>query len=109
VNSVTDVILQGDGIMKIDKKTVEYIAKLARLALSEEEKKEFAGQLDKILAYIDKLSELDTGNVQPTSHAVPLKNVFREDEVKESLGQEEALSNAPEKDRGHFRVPRIIE
>lgn len=95
--------------MKIDKKTVEYIAKLARLSLTEEEKEEFTGQLDKILAYIDKLNELDTKNVEPTTHAVPMKNVFREDEAKKSLSQDEALSNAPEKDRGHFRVPRIIE
>ena len=95
--------------MKIDKKTVEYIAKLARLKLTEQEEKEFTGQLDKILAYIDKLNELNTDNIEPITHAVPMKNVFREDEVKRSLTQEEALSNAPEKDSGHFRVPRIIE
>jgi len=95
--------------MKIDKKTVEYIANLARLALTEEEKEEFTGQLDKILTYIDKLSQLDTKNVEPTTHAVPMKNVFREDNVKPSLDQEDALSNAPEKHRGYFKVPRIIE
>jgi len=95
--------------MRIDKKTVENIAKLARLALTEEEKKSFAGQLDKILAYIDKLNELDTSKIEPTFHAVPLKNVFRDDEVKPSLKQEEALANAPQKDRGYFKVPRIIE
>ena len=95
--------------MKIDKKTVEYIAKLARLELTEGEKEEFTGQLDKILVYIDKLNELKTDNIEPTTHAVPMKNVFRNDEVKISLSSEEALANAPEKDRGHFRVPRIIE
>ena len=95
--------------MKIDRKTVEYIANLARLALTEEEKEEFTAQLDKILAYIDKLSGLDTKGVEPATHAVRLKNVFREDKTKPSLGQEEALANAPQKDRGHFKVPRIIE
>ena len=94
--------------MKIDRKTVEYIANLARLALTEEEKESFTGQLDKILNYIDKLNKLDTDNIKPTFHAVPLKNVFRNDGVKPSLTQEEALSNAPEKDRGYFKVPRII-
>jgi aspartyl-tRNA(Asn)/glutamyl-tRNA(Gln) amidotransferase subunit C len=95
--------------MKIDKKTAENIANLSRLVLSEEEKEEFAGQLDKILAHIDKLSKLDTCNIEPTAHVLPLKNVFREDEVKPSLTQEESLANAPDKDRGHFKVPRIIE
>ncbi|PIU52017.1 Asp-tRNA(Asn)/Glu-tRNA(Gln) amidotransferase GatCAB subunit C [Candidatus Desantisbacteria bacterium CG07_land_8_20_14_0_80_39_15] len=95
--------------MKIDKKTVEYIANLARLALTEEEKESFTGQIDKILAYIDKLNKLVTSNIEPTFHAAPLKNVFRDDEVKPSLTQEEALSNAPDKDRGYFKVPKIIE
>ncbi|OIN97564.1 asparaginyl/glutamyl-tRNA amidotransferase subunit C [Candidatus Desantisbacteria bacterium CG1_02_38_46] len=95
--------------MKIDKKTVEYIANLARLALTEKEKESFTGQLDKILNYIDKLNALDTSNIEPTFHAVPLKNVFRDDEVKPSLTQERALAMAPEKDRNYFKVPRIIE
>ncbi|OIN97826.1 Asp-tRNA(Asn)/Glu-tRNA(Gln) amidotransferase GatCAB subunit C [Candidatus Desantisbacteria bacterium CG_4_10_14_0_8_um_filter_48_22] len=95
--------------MKIDRKAVEYIANLARLALTEDEKEEFTAQLDKILAYIDKLSELDTKGVEPTTHAVRLKNVFRQDKAGPSLSGEEALSNAPAKDRGHFKVPRIIE
>jgi aspartyl-tRNA(Asn)/glutamyl-tRNA(Gln) amidotransferase subunit C len=95
--------------VKIDKKTVEYIANLARLALTGEEKDSLTGHLDKILAYIDKLNELNTDNIEPTFHAVPLKNVFRHDEVKPSLPHEEALANAPENDRGYFKVPRIIE
>lgn len=95
--------------MKIDKKTVEYIANLARLSLTKEEKETFTKQLDKILTYIDKLNELDTSSIEPTFHPLPLKNVFREDEVKPSLPKEEALANAPEKEKSCFKVPRIIE
>lgn len=95
--------------MKITIETVEHVANLARLYLSEEEKKEMANTLSSILDYMDKLNELDTTDVPPTAHIIPLKNVFREDVVKESLPREEVLKNAPEKERGFFKVPRIIE
>ncbi|MCF6097119.1 Asp-tRNA(Asn)/Glu-tRNA(Gln) amidotransferase subunit GatC [Thermovorax subterraneus] len=95
--------------MKITIETVEHVANLARLYLSEEEKAEMANTLSSILDYMDKLNELDTTDVPPTAHIIPLKNVFREDVVKESLPREEALKNAPEKERGFFKVPRIIE
>ncbi|SHM64236.1 aspartyl/glutamyl-tRNA(Asn/Gln) amidotransferase subunit C [Caldanaerovirga acetigignens] len=95
--------------MKITIETVEHVANLARLYLSEEEKKEMANTLSSILDYMDKLNELDTANVPPTAHIIPIKNVFREDVVKESLPREEVLKNAPEKERGFFKVPRIIE
>lgn len=95
--------------MKITIETVEHVANLARLYLSEEEKKEMANTLSSILDYMDKLNELDTTNVPPTAHIIPIKNVFREDVVKESLPREEVLKNAPEKERGFFKVPRIIE
>ncbi len=94
---------------KITKKDVEYVAKLARLKLSEEEKERFTKQLDQILKYVGKLNKLDTEKVKPTSHVLPLKNVFREDKVGKSLEVEKALENAPEKARGFFKVPRIIE
>lgn len=94
---------------KIRKKDVEYIAKLARLKLSEKEKEKFAKQLDQILKYVDKLNELDTEKVKPTSHVLPLKNVFRKDKVGKSLGVEKVLGNAPEKARGFFKVPKVIE
>lgn len=95
--------------MKINIETVEHVANLARLYLSEEEKAEMTNTLSSILDYMDKLNELDTTDVPPTAHIIPLKNVFREDVVKESLPREEVLKNAPEKERGFFKVPRIIE
>jgi len=95
--------------MKIDRETVEHIGHLARIELSEEEKKMYSRQLSRILDYMEKLSELDTENVEPTSHVVPLSNVFREDRVKPSLPQEVVLENAPDAAQGCFKVPAIIE
>lgn len=94
--------------MPISKKEVEHIADLARLKLSEKEKVKFQKELGKILEYIDQLKELDVENVQPTSQVVRMENVLREDKVKPSLSQEEALSNAPDKEDGFFKVPRVI-
>ncbi len=93
----------------ITKEQVEYIARLARLELSEEEKEKYTKQLDQILEFVAKLNELNTEKVEPTSHAVKISNVFREDEVKPSFSQEEALSNAPEVEEGHFKVKKVIE
>ena len=95
--------------MGIDRKEVEYVAHLARLELKEEEAEEFTGQLDNILGYIEKLQEIDTTGIEPTSHAIPMVNAFREDEVKESYDQETALRNAPSEEHGFFKVPKIIE
>ncbi|MDY6862681.1 MAG: Asp-tRNA(Asn)/Glu-tRNA(Gln) amidotransferase subunit GatC [Thermodesulfobacteriota bacterium] len=95
--------------MKINKATVEKIAGLARLKLSEEQKELFTHQLDSILTYFEKLNELDTKDIPPTTHAIANVNVFKEDEVKESLSTESALLNAPEKDKGFFLVPQVIE
>jgi len=95
--------------MKITIKEVEHVARLARLELTEEEKERMRAQLDSILSYIDKLNELDTSVVEPTSHVLPMTNVFREDEVRPSLSQEEALANAPDRQDLFFRVPRILE
>ena len=95
--------------MKIGVKDVEYVAKLARLRLSDEEKDEFAVQLNDILTYMDKLNELDTKDVEPTSHVIPVKNVLRADDVGESLPREPSLGNAPEREKGFYKVPRIIE
>ncbi|MBU4128915.1 Asp-tRNA(Asn)/Glu-tRNA(Gln) amidotransferase subunit GatC [bacterium] len=94
---------------KITKQDVEYVAKLARLKLSEKEKEKFAKQLDQILKYVDKLNESDTEKVKPTSHVLPLKNIFREDKVGKSLKVEKVLENAPEKTRGFFKVPKVID
>lgn len=95
--------------MKIGIKDVEYVARLARLTLSDEEKDEFVVQLNDILTYMDKLNELDTKEVQPTSHVISVKNVFRADEIRESLSREPSLGNAPETEKGFYKVPKIIE
>lgn len=92
----------------ITKKEVEHIAELAKLNLSEEEKVEFTHQLNDIISYMDKLNELDTTNVEPLTHPVPVVNVFREDERKESIDKQEALKNAPNKNDDFFIVPKVI-
>ena len=94
--------------MPITIKDVEYLANLAKLELSEEEKRRFQKELDNIIKYIDQLNELDTENVPITSHVTFLQNVFREDEVLPSLSPNQALANAPGKEDGFFRVPRVI-
>ena len=94
--------------MKVEMQEVEYVARLARLKLSEEETGLFTDQLNAILDYMEKLNELDTGAVEPTFHVVSHQNVIREDQVRESQPQEAALENAPDKARGCFRVPKII-
>jgi aspartyl-tRNA(Asn)/glutamyl-tRNA(Gln) amidotransferase subunit C len=93
----------------ISRQEVEQVARLARLHLSEEELERMREQLDAILAYIDKLRELDVEGVAPTSHAVPLVNVMRDDENTPCLPQEATLANAPDRAGEFFRVPRIIE
>jgi aspartyl-tRNA(Asn)/glutamyl-tRNA(Gln) amidotransferase subunit C len=95
---------------KIDESVVRHIAKLSRLKLDEKELTKFSSQLEVILSYIDKLNEVDTSKVQPTSHAASsIENVFRKDELKPSLTPEEALKNAPKKTNGYFIVPKVIE
>ena len=95
--------------MKITIKEVEHVARLARLELTDEEKERMRAQLDSILTYIDKLNELDTSAVEPTSHVLAMMNIFRDDEVRPSLSQEETLANAPDRQDLFFRVPRILE
>ena len=85
------------------------VAKLARLQLTEAEIEEFTGQLIAILDYVEKMNELDTADVQPLAHCLPISNVLREDIAKESLGTEKTLANAPERDGDFFKVPKILE
>ena len=94
--------------MAITRDTVEYVAKLARVRLDDRTLDDFTAQLDKILAYIEKLNRLDTKDTPPTSHVLELRNVFRKDKNKPSLPNEAVLDNAPEKENGHFKVPKII-
>lgn len=95
--------------MKISEKEIEHIAALARLSLSEEEKVLFGSQLSSILEYMDKLNELDTKDIEPTSHVLSLSNVMRGDVPKDSITRDEALMNAPEHTEKFYRVPKIIE
>ncbi len=89
--------------------SIEQLAQLARLSVSEDDKELFAHQIDNILTYMDKLNELDTGSIEPTSHIISLSNVVREDLPKDSLDREEALMNAPDRTEKFYRVPKIIE
>ncbi len=88
---------------------VKYVANLARLSLTEAEEQKLGAQLDSILGYIEKLKEVDVSNVEPTAHAFPIVNVWRADEIKPGLTNEEALQNAPSKANGLFVVPKIVE
>lgn len=88
---------------------VEYVAKLARLELSEEEKIRFTKQLGNILDYFKQLNEVDTENVEPMTQAIPKINVMREDKVQPCDFLDKILANAPEEEDGYFRVPRITD
>jgi aspartyl-tRNA(Asn)/glutamyl-tRNA(Gln) amidotransferase subunit C len=94
---------------RISREAVIHVARLARLELSDAEQEKMQKELDGILSYIDKLRALDTEGVPPTSHAVPMTNVMREDEPAPSLPQADMLANAPDRSGEFFRVPKIIE
>ena len=95
--------------MAIKKDTIKYVADLARLSLTEAEEELYAKQLNDILGYMDKLNSLDTKNIDPMSHAASLGNVLREDKIRKSVSNKEALENAPEEKDGSFKVPKVIE
>lgn len=95
--------------MPIDRKAVDHVARLARLDLSEEERERMSVELAQILGHAEAIQELELDDIEPTSHALPLRNVMRADVVRPSLTQDEALANAPQAEGGRFRVPRIIE
>ena len=92
-----------------DRIDVAYVARLARLNLSEAERDRFQAQLDDILGYVRKIAELDVSDVEPTSHAGLVENVLREDMVSPGLDPDAALRNAPSHNAGQFIVPRILE
>ena len=94
---------------KIDQAQVRKVARLSRLELTEAEVEEFTGQLIAILDYVEKMNELDTDNIEPLAHCLPISNVFRQDRVKESLGTEKTLGNAPQRDGEFFKVPKILD
>lgn len=92
----------------ISRDEVAHLARLARLAVTEQELDKFAGQLGVILEAVAKVTEVATDDVPPTSHAVPLTNVLRDDVVRPGLTQQQALDGAPAAEEGRFRVPRIL-
>jgi len=97
--------------MKIGAKEVEYVGKLAQLAITEEEKNLFIGQLNSILEFVEQLNQLDTSNVEPTAHAVQSADLslnMRPDEPVPTFSQEQSLANGPETGLGHFKVPKVI-
>jgi len=95
--------------VKLSKEKVNSVAHLARLELADDEAERLTGDMNNILGYIDKLGELDTDGVEPTCHAVPVTNAFREDKLDRYFTVEEALKNAPDSEDGSFKVPKVIE
>lgn len=93
---------------KINLNDARHVAKLARLALDEQQLKKFAGQLESILEYVAKIGEVDISGIEPMAHAIPLANVLREDIVEPSLPLDKVLQNAPETDGPFFKVPKVI-
>lgn len=99
---------EGTPVEKITLQEVRHVAELARISLSAEEEAAMTQHLNIILQYMDKLNEVDTSQVPPTTHAMEQENVFRPDEVHRSLDRDRALSNAPQSDGANFVVPRVI-
>lgn len=94
---------------KIDIKTVEEVAHLARLEFSEEGKSEILNDMNRMLAFVDKLNEMDTEDVTPLIYMTNEYNIMREDEPQQTLNQKQALKNAPKKDSDYFKVPKVID
>jgi aspartyl-tRNA(Asn)/glutamyl-tRNA(Gln) amidotransferase subunit C len=94
---------------KIDIKTVDEVAHLARLEFSEEGKVEILNDMNRMLAFVDKLNEMDTNGIEPLIYMTDEVNVLREDESKDTLTQKQALKNAPKKDSDYFKVPKVID
>ncbi|WP_243387393.1 Asp-tRNA(Asn)/Glu-tRNA(Gln) amidotransferase subunit GatC [Bacillus kexueae] len=94
---------------RISKEQVKHVAHLARLAITEEEAEMFTTQLDAIIGFAEQLNELNTENIEPTSHVLNMKNVMREDVPEQGLNREEVMKNAPDHQDGQVRVPSILE
>lgn len=94
--------------MALSEKDVQYVAKLSRLEVTDQEVAKYTQQLANILGYVEQLSKLDTSKVKPMAHVLDMKNVFRPDQPVPSLTQKEVLSNGPEVQSGHFKVPKIM-
>ena len=94
---------------KIDIKTVDEVAHLARLEFNEEGKAEILNDMNRMLAFVDKLNEMDTDGIEPLIYMTDDKNVMREDEPQQTISQKEELKNAPKKDSDYFKVPKVID
>ena len=101
--------IESERQMAVTEDDVRKVADLARLQLSDQEKTLLTEELNRILSYMEKLDELDTRNVEPTSHVVPVSNPFRQDEAEAFPGRDEILALGPDVKDGYFRVPKIIE
>lgn len=95
--------------MQVDDKLIDKLAHLSRLEFENEAKEEIKKDLTRILSFVEKLNELNTDNVEPLVYMTDEVNVLRDDEVKQTITQEEALKNAPKHDSDYFRVPRVVE
>lgn len=95
--------------MKVTKETIEHLANLARLNLTGNEKERLASDMEKIIFNMDKLNELDTSDIKPMEHVIPISNVLREDKAEKSYDREKILANAPLSEDGCFKVPKIVE
>jgi aspartyl-tRNA(Asn)/glutamyl-tRNA(Gln) amidotransferase subunit C len=95
--------------MEVNDALIDNLANLARLKFSDEEKAEIRGDLQRMIAFVEKLKEVDTANTEPLLHMSDALNVFREDEVKGSMSKAEALANAPSADKDYFKVPKVIK
>jgi aspartyl-tRNA(Asn)/glutamyl-tRNA(Gln) amidotransferase subunit C len=95
--------------MKVTKETIQHVADLSRLNLAESEIEKLTQEMESILSYVDKLNELDTSNIKPMEHVIPMKNVLREDVSKKSYDREKILENAPTYQDGCFKVPKVVE
>ncbi len=95
--------------MKVNRETIEHVAELSRLNLTETEKERLTSEMEKIISYVDKLNELDTSDVKPMEHVIPIRNVLREDKTEKSYDREKILANAPFREDGCFKVPKVVE
>ena len=95
--------------MKVTQEIIEHVADLARLNLTPQEKEKLTRDMENIVSYVDKLNELDTSNVKPKEHVIPISNVLRKDSVGKSYDRERILANAPSSEDGCFKVPNAVE
>ena len=95
--------------MKVTRETIEHVAELARLNITEAEKEELTTKMEEIISWVDKLNELDTKDVKPMEHVIPIQNVLREDRVTGSFDREKLLKSAPSQENGCYKAPKVVE